>query len=386
MSKLSKISAVAFSLFFPAIGICQSETSSTQTYFSNPLFNTLLGIIILLLIIIIAFGTVLKNVADSDFLDQKLKKDREHSSKGRVLSTTLFILMGFSLMAQNTKADNWMIGGLDQFTFYFLLSIVFIELLVLGLLIYQFKFLLRVRSEKAEAARVESPLMQSLTGAVPVEDEESILLDHNYDGIKELDNDLPPWWKYGFYLTIIVAIIYMYNYHISGNGDLQIAEYDKAMATAKLEVEEFMKNSANKVDESTVKLLTDAKDLTIGKDAFIASCAACHGRAGEGGVGPNLTDEYWLHGGSIQDVFKSIKYGWTEKGMKAWKEDISPMQISQITSFILSLKGTNPANGKEPQGDLYTKSSAMASDSTAVKSDSLDVILEPDSLIKPSSK
>lgn len=388
MSKLNKIKTIALSLLLPVIGICQTETAANNnTYFSNALFNTLIGIIILLLIIIIAFSNVLKNVADSDFLDKKIKADNEKgNSAGKIVSTLLFVLMSFSLMAQNKNANDWLIGGLDQFTFYFMLTIIFIELLVLGLLIYQFKFLLKERTEKvAYSERSESPLFAGLTDAVAVEDEESILLDHDYDGIKELDNNLPPWWKYGFYLTIVVAFVYMYNYHVSGNGDLQIAEYDKEMAKAKAEIDEFMKNSANMVDESTVKKLTDAKDLAGGKDAFIASCAACHGRLGEGGVGPNLTDDYWIHGGSVQDVFKSIKYGWAEKGMKSWKEDLSPMQISQVTSFILSLKGTNPPNGKAPQGDLYTEGAAV-NDSTAVLNDSLKVEIKADSLSKPSTK
>lgn len=382
MSQLNKLKAVVVSLLFPAIAFCQTETTtSTQTYFSNALFNTLLGVVVLLLIIIISFSNAIKNIADSDFLDKKLKAENESSSSsGKIISTLLFLLMSFSLSAQTQVVKDDRIGGLDQFTFYFIICIIFIELLVLGLLIYQFKFLLKTKTKiVAESARVDSPIINILTDAVPVENEESILLDHDYDGIKELDNNLPTWWKYGFYLTILIGVVYLFNYHVSGSGDLQIAEYDKEMAKAKLEVEEFMKNSANKVDENTVKVSKDATQLAAGKDAFIASCAACHGRLGEGGVGPNLTDEYWIHGGSIQDVFKTIKYGWTEKGMKSWKDELSPMQISQISSFILSLKGTNPPNGKAPQGDLYTEK-AIVSDSTATVVDSLAVQPKADSL------
>jgi cytochrome c oxidase cbb3-type subunit 3 len=107
------------------------------------------------------------------------------------------------------------------------------------------------------------------------------------------------------------------------------------------------------VDENSVKLLTAADDLAAGKTVFLTTCFACHGRSGEGGVGPNLTDEYWLHGGSIQEVFKTIKYGWPDKGMKSWKDDYSPVQIAQIASFVKSLAGTNPANAKPPQGTLF---------------------------------
>jgi cytochrome c oxidase cbb3-type subunit 3 len=383
MSKLTKIKALALTMLFPLLGICQNDANAHTTYFSNALFNTLFGVILLLLIIIVAFSGVLKNVADSDYLDKKLKKENEASSTGRIVSTLFFIFFSFSLMAQDGKdADNWLIGGLDQFTFYFMMTIIFVELLVLGLLIYQFKFLIRTKTTLvAEKARVASPLMASLTDAVAVEEEESIMLDHDYDGIRELDNNLPPWWKYGFYLTIVIAFVYLINYHVTGSGDLQGKEYEKEMAQAKLEVEEFMKNSANNVDESTVKLLTEKTDLDAGKDVYLANCAACHGKLGEGTVGPNFADEYWIHGGSIQDIFKTIKYGWVEKGMKAWKEDLSPMQIAQVTSFIKLLKGTNPPNGKAPQGDLYSETAAApANDSTHVANDSLAIQIKADSL------
>ncbi|HRD39869.1 MAG TPA: c-type cytochrome, partial [Bacteroidia bacterium] len=151
----------------------------------------------------------------------------------------------------------------------------------------------------------------------------------------------------------MVAVFYLIHYHISGTGDLQEAEYNMEIAKAKAEVEAYMKTAANNVDETTVKMLDGASDLESGKQVYQANCAACHGKLGEGGVGPNFADEYWIHGGSIQDIFKTVKYGFADKGMKAWKEDLSPMQIAQVTSFIRTLKGTNPPNGKAPQGDLY---------------------------------
>jgi len=320
------------------------------------------------------------------------KKDNDNEPRSSGSATTVIsivlILSSFSMMAQEKAStavkDDGLIGGLDQFTFYFMVFIILVELMVLGLMFYQFNFLVKTQVEikKETTPKVaESKIIKSLTDAVAVEEEVSILLDHDYDGIKELDNNLPPWWKYGFYLTIVVAIIYLVNYHVIGTGDLQNKEYENEMAKAKQEIDEYMKNSADNVDESTVKLLTDANDITAGKDVFMASCAACHGRAGEGGVGPNFADEYWLHGGSIQDVFKSIKYGWVEKGMKAWKEDLSPIQIAQVASYIKSLKGTNPPNAKAPQGDLYSENGSVpAGDSITVKKDSLSITIKADSL------
>jgi len=390
MKTYNQLKYSAIALLMPLLGFSQEQTSkSSSTYFSNALFLTLLITIIALAIVIVAFSTVFKNIADSNYLTNKYakKEDKPNSSGTGTVLSVLLILSSFSMMAQEKAVavvkDDGRIGGLDNFTFYFMVFIILLELVVLGLMFFQFNFLVKTHSEiKASEPKVsESKIMKSLVDAVAVEEEESILLDHDYDGIKELDNNLPPWWKYGFYVTIVVAVIYLLNYHVLGTGDSQLKEYENEVAKAKIEIDAYMKNSASNVDESTVKLLTDANDIAAGKDVFLASCSACHGRAGEGGVGPNFADEYWMHGGSVQDIFKSIKYGWVEKGMKSWKEDLSPMQIAQVTSYIKSLKGTNPPNAKAPQGDLYTEGGAVsASDSTAVKNDSLAIKLKADSL------
>jgi cytochrome c oxidase cbb3-type subunit 3 len=111
--------------------------------------------------------------------------------------------------------------------------------------------------------------------------------------------------------------------------------------------------------------MLDAGGISAAQSVYITNCAACHGQKGEGTVGPNLTDDYWLHGGKINDVFKTIKYGVPEKGMRAWQEDLSPVKIAQVSSFIKSLRGTNPPNAKEKQGELYVEEGAPAADSTA---------------------
>ena len=392
MNNFNKLKTLAVAMLIPAIGFCQEQTTKeSSSYFSNVLFLTLLATIIILAIVITAFSGVFKNIADSDYLTTKYSnKNDDHSSTSRNVTSVILLLLSFSMFSQEkvaaiVKVDDGRIGGLDQFTFYFMAIIILIELVVLALIIYQFNYLVKtvtVVETNTKATKItESKIMMSLTDAVAIEEEYSIMLDHDYDGIRELDNNLPPWWKYGFYLTIIVAIVYLVNYHVIGTGDLQNVEYDKEMAQAKLEVDEFMKTSANNVDENTVKLLTEASDITTGKDLYIANCVACHGKGGEGSVGPNLTDDYWLHGGSIQDLFKTLKYGWVEKGMKAWKEDLSTMQMAQIASFIKTLKGTNPPNPKAPQGDLYTEAGAAPiSDSTMVVNDSLNIQIKADSL------
>ncbi|GAB3519896.1 cytochrome c family protein [Emticicia fontis] len=200
--------------------------------------------------------------------------------------------------------------------------------------------------------------------SIPLEKEEAILLHHNYDGIQELDNHLPPWWVKMFYATIVFSIVYLGIYHIWNVTPLQIEEYQISMDEAKKEVELYQSKMANTIDEKTVKLLvTDTKTVSSGKDIFTAKCVACHGQAGEGGVGPNLTDEYWLHGGSINDIFKTVKYGVPEKGMISWQATLKPNEIQSVSNYILSIQGSNPANAKAPQGEKATASA----DSTSAK-------------------
>ncbi|WP_192821831.1 cbb3-type cytochrome c oxidase N-terminal domain-containing protein [Rufibacter sp. LB8] len=177
-----------------------------------------------------------------------------------------------------------------------------------------------------------------------------VLDDHDYDGIHEFDNDLPPWWKYSFYATIVFSVVYLLNYHVWG-GKLQDAEYQHEMQQAALL--QPKDGSGNAQEVTNFKPLTDAALLEAGHATYTQNCAACHGQNGEGMVGPNLTDEFWLHGGDVNDVFKVIKYGVTSKGMVAWQSKLSDDQILEVSSYLLSLQGTKPANGKAPQGEKY---------------------------------
>ncbi|HEX8657038.1 MAG TPA: cbb3-type cytochrome c oxidase N-terminal domain-containing protein [Hymenobacter sp.] len=174
------------------------------------------------------------------------------------------------------------------------------------------------------------------------------LMGHEYDGITEYDNDLPPWWKYGFYLTIVFAFAYVGYYHVFNAGPLQTAEYAAEMQQAALLVSADA-DDPNKL--TTYAALTAAADLSAGKALFVTNCAPCHGANAEGKVGPNLTDEYWLHGGEINKIYKTIKFGVPSKGMVAWKGKLSGKQILQVASYIQSVQGSKPAGAKEPQGE-----------------------------------
>ena len=174
------------------------------------------------------------------------------------------------------------------------------------------------------------------------------VMDHEYDGIYEYDNDLPPWWKYGFYFTIVFAFAYVGYYHLTKKGQLQTAEYETEMRQAALLVSA---GSDDPTKLTTYLALTTAADLSSGKSIYATNCAPCHGANAEGKVGPNLTDEFWLHGGEVNHVYKTIKYGIPSKGMVAWKGKLSGKQILQVTSYALSLAGSKPANAKPPQGE-----------------------------------
>lgn len=233
-----------------------------------------------------------------------------------------------------------------------------------------------------ETKKAKEPFWDRLykrwTAAVPVEKEQDVMLDHNYDGIKELDNSLPPWWVAMFYMTIGFAVVYMTYYHFTDAGPGSAEEYEMEMERAERAVQAYLATQANLVDETNVTALTDAADLETGKNIFNANCAACHGMLGEGGVGPNMTDNYWIHGGSIKDVFKIVKYGVPEKGMIAWKSQLSTAEMHKVSSYILTLVGTNPPNAKEPQGDLYEPQADAveqpASDSTSTAAEPEDAL------------
>lgn len=198
-----------------------------------------------------------------------------------------------------------------------------------------------------------------ITKTTPVETENELLLDHNYDGIKELDSQIPPWFLWLFYVTIFFSIVYMLDYHVFNSSPLQDEEYQLQVKQAEVERAALM-NSGALLNEESVTLLTDAAALDAGKLIFAANCVACHTADGGGLVGPNLTDDYWIHGGGIKNVFKVIKYGVVAKGMISWQSQLNPKQIQDVASYIISLHGTTPANPKQPEGTIWKESDSTA--------------------------
>lgn len=213
---------------------------------------------------------------------------------------------------------------------------------------------------KKERKEARANLVNKLLSLRPMSEEKDILMEGEYDGIQELDNPTPAWFMYLFYITIAFAIGYLLIYHVFRVAPLQYDEYKNEMAMAAKQKAAFLAKSANRVDENTVKLTTDPAVLASGKEIFVSRCSPCHGMNGQGVVGPNLTDDYWLHGNKISDVFKTIKYGVGAKGMPTWENQLSPKQISDVANYVESLHGTNPPNPKEPQGEKMTDNGAAA--------------------------
>ncbi|MBP6334257.1 MAG: c-type cytochrome [Bacteroidia bacterium] len=231
-----------------------------------------------------------------------------------------------------------------------------------------------LQSESFAKVKVEdsawTKLMKLMTRSVPIEQEADVMLDHDYDGIRELDNKLPPWWVWGFYITIIFAFVYIIHYHITGSGELQLEEYQSEIQMAALDKEKRIAADANYVTEANVVQLMEPNALGEGKNIYVKNCVACHGNEGQGGVGPNMTDEYWINGGGMKNVFRVITEGVPAKGMISWKTQLSPKQIQYVSSYILAFQGTNPASPKAPQGEKWVEivadssNTKMTADST----------------------
>lgn len=290
-----------------------------------------------------------------------------------------FFISSFALLIINLPASAQGPAGIAGGMKYFLYGAVAFVLLAIIAAVYfitlntKYQKAYNIKKGKADEQNGLRKWWSDLdkrffTKAAPLEKEADVLLDHDYDGIKELDNALPPWWKWGFYFTIAVAVIYLLRFHVWKTGPTPEEEYNKEMAVATAKLESFRKSNKESIDEKTVTL-ADAAGIAAGKKIFTGTCFPCHGTNGEGNaVGPNLTDKYWIHGGALGNVFKTITYGVPEKGMQAWGKTFSPSDIRNLASFVLSLQGTNPPNAKVPQGTLYT---GAATDSTLMKKDSV---------------
>jgi len=190
--------------------------------------------------------------------------------------------------------------------------------------------------------------------------------DHEFDGIRELDNRIPPWFTLLFLGTILFAAVYLVDYHVLGTSKLMAGEYDEEMAAAAIQ-RRILLASEGTIDEAQLAQLTDAASIGRGGEQFKKYCVSCHGPEAGGGIGPNLTDDYWIHGGGIRNVYSTVKMGVPAKGMISWQLVFTPKQIQEISSFVLSLHNTSPAAAKKPEGSLYVEQPDTAGTAVAAK-------------------
>jgi len=187
---------------------------------------------------------------------------------------------------------------------------------------------------------------------------EGKLMDHEADGIKELDNLLPRWWVWLFNFTIGFAVVYMIYYHLAHAGDLQAAEYTKEWQRG-----EEIKSASIAKFESGIATLTPVSDKPVlgdGQRLFITYCAPCHRPDGGGLVGPNLCDDYWIHGSNFVDNVKTIINGVPAKGMLAWRGVLNPDQIKAVSSYAYTLRGSNPKNPKPAENTVQAPTGPSA--------------------------
>ncbi|SHJ61621.1 cbb3-type cytochrome c oxidase N-terminal domain-containing protein [Flavobacterium haoranii] len=247
----------------------------------------------------------------------------------------------------------------------FLFLLIAIEIVVSAVDKVTYHLLTDEQKKQLEEAQsmsfADSKFMKMLTRSKDIDQEDDVMLDHDYDGIKELDNVLPPWWVGLFYACVVFAIIYLIRFHVMGDYT-QAEEFVAEMEQSDKQVQEYLKNAPDLMDKDKVTLLTDAPAIAEGKKIFESNCVACHRPDAGGAIGPNLTDKFWILGGGIKNVFNTISEGGRSgKGMVPWKESLKPTEIQKVASYVLSLQGSNPKDGKPAEGDEWVEEGAAPS-------------------------
>jgi cytochrome c oxidase cbb3-type subunit 3 len=348
----------------PAPTVEHVEVTLIENYKANQtMFFWLMGAIVLLLIAIIVVAGSIKSFLQTDYFKSRiagqLEKKRKDANK---IAMIILLLISSSLIPAKAMAQDSGVGAdevLVKVTTDELYMVAIVVLILFAVLIYQvrlFKSLYRMTLTEEELSKSKKSLISTrkinkiLTDSVDIQDESSILMDHEYDGIQELDNNLPPWWVSLMWGTIIFAVVYLLNYHVFKISPLQTEEY-----VAEVELAESLKDP-NAVNENTAFLLTSESDLNAGKAVFGKFCVACHKEDGRGEIGPNLTDDYWIHGNDIKNLFKIVKYGSPNGKMTPHGNLLTPLQIQQVTSYVLSMPHVD---GMPPQGEFMPKNGSV---------------------------
>jgi len=315
------------------------------------------------------------------------KNEDEKGADLKKLVSLVLLMLGISAgaFAQEAPKSFWddplkdpmmPVYAVTTMVFIVMILVLVVAILMIRVLNTFVREAAKARAAKLGIAYEPAPslwdkFVQRMNRSVPVQQEADIDLGHSYDGIRELDNHLPPWWKWLFYTTIGWALVYIVVFHVSDTLPLSKEEYQQELAVAEEQAQRLKASQPQAViDENALEFSHDAAIIDAGKQVFTDfNCGSCH-RADGGGnsIGPNLTDTYWLHGGGIKHIFTSIKNGYVDKGMPAWGKSMSPQQVRDVTFFVMSLQGSNPANAKAPQGEIFTPEPVQAKqDSTVAK-------------------
>jgi cytochrome c oxidase cbb3-type subunit III len=175
---------------------------------------------------------------------------------------------------------------------------------------------------------------------------------HEYDGIQEYDNKLPLWWQYTLYGAMAFALVYWFHYEVLKSGKSQKQEFEQEMAAVRAAQAEKAKASGLlRKPETLITMSKDGATVAKGKEVFATTCAACHRADGGGVIGPNLTDEFWLHGNAPNNIFDCVHDGITAKGMPAWGPQLGQDKVAAVVAYVLTIQNTNAPGGKAPQGE-----------------------------------
>ena len=347
---------------------------ATSFHVTNNLLYALLGLAVVQVIFIISLAGILRTMGGSgDWVRRVVQKG------GRGAAMVTLCLIAGEVSAQAYKGDGTSVSLNTAFWWLFITNVLLFLILLVQMNVL--RELTRavvgttevVREQRASGPSWTNLLMKKLTRQASIEEEKELELRHDYDGIRELDNVLPPWWLWLFYGTIIWGFVYLVNVHVLNIWPDTQDAYKAEMAQAKADVDAYLATQAHVVDENTVTFTDDAAVTGQGHALFTQYCTPCHGADASGSetsVGPNLTDAYWLHGGGVKNIFKTIKYGVPAKGMIAWKAQLQPAEIRSITCYIMTLEGKGGPTQKAPQGEEWHDSGASA-DTTALATDTV---------------
>ena len=339
-----------------------SEVAKVDYKYNLTVFNWLLFLTVILVVVIIVLSGSIIVFVKSDYFKQKVA-EKSNTTMIAIILTVGALFSSFNASAltfiragEGEKDGPWLL--VENMDLYGLLTINIVLMFVVVYLRSLFNQMVAMTKKEAELV-AEQPIVAEtftkinaiLTDAVPIEEEHKILMDHEYDGIQELDNNLPPWWVWGFVACIIFAFVYLINYHVLGVSDLQIEAYEKEMDKAQKDIDAYLSKMAMNVDETNATIMTEKSDLAAGKTIFDNNCTICHKSKGEGDVGPNLTDKTWVYGYDVKDIFYSVKKG-RPAGMPEHASKLNPIQIQQVSSYVLSLPETK---GKDAQGTIIEK-------------------------------